>query len=312
MVMPVIKPGTPFIPMEPVLHPEAFDDENYGFQIKWDGTRIIAHLDGPVELFNRKMKKRTAQYPEVADALKEALRGTSAVLDGEIVTLSGGKPDFHQLMRRDRATDARTINHLATRIPVTYVVFDILYLKDKCLADLPFWQRDGILRSTLKSSDPVVVTDTFKGRGKALFAIVREKGLEGIVGKILESTYQVGKKSAKWLKIKNRQRTTALVGGFEAEGKQVRSLFLGQLVEGDLIYIGRASSGLDEETGRALYDFLSRRAENTCPFVNPPAVERRENLVWVLPSASVEVEFYDYTEKGYLRHPVIKRVELGL
>ncbi|ADL07035.1 RNA ligase family protein [Thermosediminibacter oceani] len=307
----MIKPGIPFIPMEPLPHPKPFDDEKYGFQIKWDGTRIVAHLSGGVELFNRKMKRRTAQYPEVAGTLSDVLGDSDAVLDGEMITLIGGKPSFQQLMRRDWATDPGTINYLASRIPVTYVVFDILYLNGKSLIDLPFSRRYHILKSTLRSSDPVVVTDTFPGRGIALYEIARERGLEGIVAKRLDSVYQIGKKSDKWLKIKNRREVTALVGGFLAEGKSVRSLFLGQLVEGELIYIGRASSGLGAETSRVLYDLLSKSAKESCPFANPPQIERREKPVWVSPSVAVEVEFLDYTDEGYLRHPVIRRVEFG-
>ncbi|MCG0275340.1 MAG: DNA ligase [Thermosediminibacteraceae bacterium] len=295
--------------MEPILHPEAFDDDSYGFQVKWDGTRIIAHIDGTVELFNRKMKKRTTQYPEIAARLSELFKGKSAVLDGEMIALIGGKPDFQKLMQRDWATDIRTIQYLSSKIPVTYVVFDILYLKERCLTDLSFSKRYEILRSTLSSSDPVVVTDTFPGRGTALFEVVKSKGLEGIVAKKLDSTYEIGKKSNKWLKIKNRRLITALVCGFLAEGKRVRSLLLGQLVEDELIYIGRASSGLDEEMGRFLYDYLSRLERKTCPFTNPPLLKRSEKPVWVLPSITVEVEFLDYTNEGYLRHPVIRKFE---
>ncbi|KXG77700.1 hypothetical protein AN618_08980 [Fervidicola ferrireducens] len=191
----MIKPGIPFIPMEPTSYPEAFDDESFGFQVKWDGTRILAHIDDAVELFNRKMKRRTKHYPEVVDALSRFFSHKSAVLDGEMIALCGGKPDFQNLMRRDMATEEATVKYLAAKIPVTYVVFDILYLNGKCLVDLPFSERYGILRGCLSSSDPVVVTDTFPGTGIALFEAVKEKGLEGIVAKKLDSRYEIGKKS---------------------------------------------------------------------------------------------------------------------
>jgi len=306
----MIKPGIPFIPMEPVPYPEPFDDTNFGFQVKWDGTRIIAHSHGNVELFNRKKSKRTKTYPEIVDALAEALKNTHAILDGEIIAIKDGKPNFHQLMRRDKASDLRTIKYLASRIPVTYVVFDILFWKEKSLIHLPFSQRDHILKSSLNSSDAVVVTDTFPGRGKALFDVIKEKGWEGIVAKRMDSIYEIGKKSEKWLKIKNRRQITALIGGFLSEGKKVRSLFLGQVLENDFVFIGRAGSGLDEVEKNLLFETLSNIIENNCPFSFPPDVKKGEKPVWVSPIISVEVEFFDYTEEGYLRQPVIRRINL--
>lgn len=304
----MIKPGTLFIPMEPVPHPEAFDDESFGFQVKWDGTRIVAHVDGTVELFNRKMKRRTIQYPEVVETLSRTLSGKSAVLDGEMIALAGGRPDFHSLMRRDRASEEATVKYLSARIPVTYVVFDVLYLDGKSLTDLPFSERDRILKESLPSRDPVVVTDTFPGMGTSLFEAVKEKGLEGVVAKKLESPYEIGKKSRKWLKIKNRRTITSLIGGFLSEGKKVKSLLLGLPAGGLLLYIGRVSSGLSEEKSRLLYEALSRLAAEKCPFLQLPPLSKKEKPVWVLPEISVEVEFLEYTEEGFLRHPVLKDI----
>ncbi|MCF6095502.1 DNA ligase [Thermovorax subterraneus] len=304
----MIKPGIPFIPMEPTPCREAFDDESFGFQVKWDGTRVLAHIDGKVELFNRKMKGRTKQYPEVVDALLRLFSGKSTVLDGEMIALLGGRPDFHNLMRRDMATDEAAVKYLASKIPVTYVVFDILYLDGRCLAELPFSERYGILKSSLQSRDPVVVTDTFPGTGISLFEAVKAKGLEGIVAKKLDSRYEIGKKSKKWLKIKNRRIITALVGGFLAEGKRVRSLFLGHLVEGHLVFIGRVSSGLDAEKSSALFDAFSRLITDECPFSALPPLSKKEKPLWVLPRTLVEVEFLEYTGEGFLRHPVLRGI----
>ncbi|MDN5331908.1 MAG: bifunctional non-ous end joining protein LigD [Tepidanaerobacteraceae bacterium] len=305
----MIKPGIPFIPMEPVSHPEAFDDESYGFQVKWDGTRILAHIGGGVELFNRKMNKRTKQYPEVVGALSRFFSGKSAVLDGEMIALLGGKPDFQNLMRRDMAVDEATVKYLTLKIPVTYVVFDILYLNGKCLVDLPFSERYSMLRTCLSSSDPVVVTDTFPGMGVALFEAVKEKGLEGIVAKKLDSLYEIGKKSKKWLKIKNRRTIHCLIGGFLVDGRKLKSVIVGRMMEGELIYLGRVFIGLDEEKRKLLYDVLSRLERKDCPFAKLPPLEKREKPVWVVPCITAEVEFLDYTSEGYLRQPVFRRIE---
>jgi len=197
------------------------------------------------------------------------------------------------------------------RIPVTYVVFDILYLDGKELTDLTFEARDRMLRSLIQSSEPVVATDTFLVTGTTLFDVVKQRGLEGIVAKRLDSPYEIGKKSGKWLKIKNRRLIDAVIGGYLAEGREVRSLLLGIFQDEDLIYIGRAGSGLKAAESRGLYDLLSKSRQAACPFNAPPPLAPREKPCWVKPRVLVRVEYLDFTDEGYLRHPVIKDIDLG-
>lgn len=305
----MIVPHTPFYPMEPEILRQPFDDPDFGFQIKWDGTRILAHVSGEVKLFNKKKKPRTPQYPEITEYLFDAFKGRSLILDGEIIALADGKPSFQQLMRRDWATDTATIKFLMPRIPVTYVVFDILYLDGKDLTGLPFEERDRLLKSLIKSSDPVVSTDTFLAAGTTLFDVVKQRGLEGIVAKMLDSPYEIGKKSGKWLKIKNRRLIDTVIGGYLAEGCEVRSLLLGIFQDGDLIYTGRAGSGLKASENRPLYDLLSGSRQAACPFNAPPPLGPREKPLWVRPRVRVRVEYLDFTDEGYLRHPVIKSID---
>lgn len=300
---------SPFYPMEPETFPRPFDDPDFGFQIKWDGTRILAHVSGEVKLFNRKKKSRTLQYPEIASSLFDIFKGRSLVLDGEIITLVNGKPSFQQLMRRDWASDPATVKSLMEKIPVTYVVFDILYLDGDELVNLTFQERDRLLKSLIPSIDPVVVTDTFPVIGTTLFDVVKQRGLEGIVAKRLDSRYEMGKKSNKWLKIKNKRLINARIGGYLAEGREVRSLLLGIFQDGDFIYIGRAGSGLKAAESRALYDLLSKSRVAACPFNTMPPLAAREKPCWVEPRLEIQVEYLDFTDEGYLRHPVIKGVD---
>lgn len=307
----MIKLFTPFIPMEPVNHPTPFDDETYGFQIKWDGTRIIAHIaPGKIQLFNRKKHIRTNQYPEITSHLSVMFGKSEIILDGEVIALIQGKPNFQQLMRRDWTTDPATIKHLISKVPVTYVVFDILYLNNNLLIDKPFRERDKILHDLVKSVDPVVLTDTFCGQGKLLFDIVKKQQLEGIVAKKLDSRYQVGKKNDKWLKIKNKRQLTATIGGFLYEGREVHSLLLGIYEDSSLIYIGRASSGLKANEARELFDRLHDLVTHSCPFSNPIPLTKHKKPMWVKPEFNIVVEYMDFTDDGLLRHPVIKQIKL--
>jgi len=302
---------TPFKPMEPVSRSSPFDDENYGFQIKWDGTRILAHISqGQIQLFNRKKHKRTKQYPEIVIFLANIFKSRDVILDGEIIALTNGKPNFQQLMRRDWATDPSTIKHLMSKIPVTYVIFDIIYLDGEPLIYKPFFERDSMLHNIIKSQDPVVLTDTFKERGTLLFELIRQKELEGIVAKRLDSRYQIGKKNDSWIKIKNKRQLTAMIGGFLYEGQEVRSFLLGIHEQQEFIFIGRASSGLKAKEAKEMYKMLQNYITDICPFSNAVPLIKRENVFWVKPRFTIEVEYMDFTEEGFLRHPVIKSIHL--
>lgn len=303
----MVKPFVPFFPTEPKICREPFDDIETGFQVKWDGVRILAHLkDGEVKLYNRKKHVRTRQYPEIAQTLK-ALMKHDIILDGEMVALKGGKPNFPQIIRRDFAVDDGTIKYLSKIIPVTYVVFDIVFYREKDLTSYAFKFRDELLKSLITSKDPIVVTDTVYTQGTALFSVVKEAELEGIVAKKLASPYRIGQKTSDWLKVKNFRTLTAIIGGFIFEGREVRSLLLGVFQGKDFIYVGRAGSGLNQDSSLLLFEKLNAIKTNLCPFINPPKISKRQHI-WVKPSIEVIVEYMEFTDDGLVRHPIIKQV----
>jgi len=303
----MVKPFVPFFPTEPNICREPFDDIETGFQVKWDGVRILAHLkDGEVKLYNRKKHVRTRQYPEIAQTLK-ALMKHDIILDGEMVALKGGKPNFPRIIRRDFAVDDGTIKYLSKIIPVTYVVFDIVFYREKDLTSYAFKFRDELLKSLITSKDPIVVTDTVYTQGTALFSVVKEAELEGIVAKKLASPYRIGQKTSDWLKVKNFRTLTAIIGGFIFEGREVRSLLLGVFQGKDFIYVGRAGSGLNQDSSLLLFEKLNAIKTNLCPFINPPQISKRQHI-WVKPSIEVIVEYMEFTDDGLVRHPIIKQV----
>jgi len=307
----MIKPFVPFLPMEPKMCREPFDDANTGFQVKWDGIRILAHIKaGQIQLYNRKKHVRTYQYPEIAQALK-ALINQDVILDGEVIALKEGKPSFPQVIRRDFAQDAGTIKYLTRLIPVTYVVFDIVYYNED-LTSRTFKFRDELLKSLTFSKDPVVVTDTVYERGTALFSVVKETGLEGIVAKKLESLYRIGQKTSDWLKIKVFRSLTAKIGGFVCQGREVRSLLLGEYQGNEFVYLGRAASGLNQEKAYMLFEKLNKIKVSNSPFTIPSQMQinKKQPICWVKPSIEVIVEYMEFTDEGLLRHPVIKEVVL--
>ena len=185
---------------------QPFDSEEHLFEIKWDGTRMLAFVDGDgSRLVNRHRAERTLQYPELA-CLGELPAGV--ILDGEVVVLHEGRPDFGRLLSRDQAGSALKIRLSARSMPATYMVFDLLYEAYESLLDRPLFERRRRLRQLLVDLDhpQVVFSEGIVGAGRVLFEEVCRQGLEGVVAKRLSSRYRPGKRTTAWLKIKPRLR----------------------------------------------------------------------------------------------------------
>lgn len=291
--------------MEPKIFKKPFDSPEFGFQVKWDGIRILAHIKhGNTLLFNRKKANKTIQYPEITTALSKLFPKSNLILDGEMISLHNGKPRFDYIVKRDFLQDAQSIIYLMQKIPVQYVVFDILYWENKLLLDLPFYKRDNLLKNIIKSQYPVVTIDTFNRCGRSLSEVIKQRNLEGIVAKKLDSPYIIGKKTNYWLKIKNWRKIDTLIGGYIPQHNKVRSLLIGIFQENKFMYIGKVASGLNEEQAEKLFFNLSKNRIPHTPFINPP-IKTPEDVFWVKPTVKVKVEYIDFTEKGQLRHPRI-------
>src|SRR5436853_6883749 len=103
-----------------------FDSQQHLFEIKWDGIRCLAFIEASrVRLHSRQYLEITSQFPELA-CLAQLPSGT--VLDGELVILQEGKPSFRQIQQRPMLQNRARIGHLSRSLPVTYMVFDLLYL----------------------------------------------------------------------------------------------------------------------------------------------------------------------------------------
>ena len=291
-------------PMEPVLIKKPFDDERYIYQIKWDGIRILSYLTpGTVSLYTRKGNERTATYPEFAD-LKKYLRGNSAILDGEVVVFGDkGIPSFNRVLKRDLA--ARVTKELQEKYPAVYVVFDLLFLNGRLLTEMPLTKRQEILAESLETSARIAVCDSYE-KGTDLFNIMEQKGMEGIVAKEKGGLYHPGQKYKTWLKVKCRREIDAIVGGITLENGRITSLLLGIRQEEELLYVGRALTGLNNKDLVQLGRIAQEYGAAVPPFQQRPKVERGLKTVWLPPLLTAHIEFLEWSEHGMLRQPVIK------
>jgi bifunctional non-homologous end joining protein LigD len=295
--------------MEPVASRAIPEGSEWLAQIKWDGVRVLAYYDGArTQLFNRKLRERTLHYPELAD-VPSYCGAKSAILDGEVIALgSDGKPDFHEVMRRDGIRRMERVERLMDLVPVTYMVFDLLYLDGEWLTRMPLQERLERLSEVIVPSARVQVV-TSHADGQQLFDVVKQHGMEGVVVKRIDSPYRIGEKTGEWRKIKNYRDLVAVVGGFTRDDAGVANALLLGLYDADgrFLYIGHAGTGkLSRRDWKALTAALQALVTRQRPFANMP--ERYRNALWVVPRITVRVQFAEWTEGRSLRQPSIQAI----
>jgi bifunctional non-homologous end joining protein LigD len=279
------------------LTDEPFDDAGWIYEIKWDGYRAVSYLNkGEVEILSRNNLSFTQKFTEVTAALK--LWNVNAVIDGEIVAMNNeGAANFQQL--QNFATKGESIH-------LEYYVFDILWLDGKDLTGLTLLERKGILESILPEDDSVIkFSDHIEEKGKELFELATQRGLEGIMAKKSDSTYTTNFRSKLWLKIKNNKRLEAIICGF-TEGRKSRkhfgALVLGKYDGDKLIYNGHTGTGFNEKSLKEVERKLAPLVTDKMPF----AIKPKTNMpvTWVKPKLVCEIKFSEITDEGILRHPV--------
>ena len=296
-------------PMRAVLDDLPVNEDGWGFEIKWDGMRAIAFLDGDrLRLQSSRLADVTVSFPELAD-LPAALGVQSAVLDGELVAFDEeGRPSFGLLQQRMHVTNLADVRRRAAAVPVTYVVFDLLALDGNDLTGEPLTERRRVLEALLPPGPRWRVATYQVGDGDALLAAAEEHGLEGVMAKRLDSRYEVGRRSPAWRKVKVRRRQELVVGGWHpgqaGRAGLVGSLHVGYHEDGALRYAGRVGSGFTGAELTRVGRLLAGLATDTCPFDPPPPRLVTRTAHWVRPELVAEVAFGSWTTDGVLRHPV--------
>jgi bifunctional non-homologous end joining protein LigD len=294
-------------PMLATLLEQPFSDPDWLFEIKWDGERALTWIaDGKATLRSRTGKDITAQYPELA-CLPEAFHAKRVIVDGEIVVLDErGHSDFERLQERMHVRAPSSA--LIERHPATYYAFDLLYCDGYDLRDAALLERKELLRRILRPDKcpggRVRFSDHQAEKGKELFELARQEGLEGVIGKRADSHYS-GSRSTSWVKIKATRVLDAVVGGWTAPRgarEHFGSLLLGLYEDGKLRFIGHVGSGFDNKKIAAIMGELRPLAVAKCPFEQAP--ETNEKAFWVKPELVARVRFAGLTQERRLRAPV--------
>jgi bifunctional non-homologous end joining protein LigD len=274
---------------------EPFNHPDWIFETKLDGFRAIAVINstGKARLWSRNRLQLEPKFPTVRDAVEE-LNLRSTVLDGEIVALDEkGIPWFQLLQKWQKRPTA----------PVAYVLFDLLWDNERDLTGKSVVQRRERLQEIITPVPGIQVGGYVENRGIDLFRLAKEKGLEGIIAKRKASTYQAGRHSSDWLKIKARLQQEFVIGGF-TEGKGSRkhfgALLLGACRNGKLHYFGHSGSGFSEKALKETLERLRPLFTAKSPFDNPPKIP--EKIQWIKPSLVCEVAFAEWTEDEQMQN----------
>jgi bifunctional non-homologous end joining protein LigD len=286
------------------------DERGWVFEIKWDGVRALAYsTPGELRLESRNLKEITGQYPELG-RLNRALSSHAAILDGEIVAFDEqGRPSFAALQRRMHVGSPAQAKRLAKASPVTYMIFDVLWLDGHSLMGLAYEERRARLQELALSGEAWQTPEHLTGAGEDVLAATAEQQLEGIVAKRLDSSYEPGARSTSWVKIKNVGRQELVVGGWlPGEGRRkerIGALLVGVYdPDGAFRYAGRVGTGFTDSELDRLVKLLAPLRREDSPFTageRPP-----KGAVFCAPQLVVEVEFTAWTAAGSLRHPSYK------
>ncbi|MBD0379654.1 ATP-dependent DNA ligase [Paenibacillus sedimenti] len=297
----------PIKPFEPVIAEEKPKGGDWIAQIKWDGVRMLSYFDGrQVSLVNRKLNNRTLQYPEFLSPARYC-NASSFILDGEMIALSNGKPSFHEIMKRDSLRSALSIGRGVKQTQVTYMIFDVLFCNGAWVVDQSLQERQHLLESIIIPQNDVQIVRNFMD-AEALYALMEQHHMEGIIYKNVKSTYLIDGKDRRWQKRKVMRDLYAVIGGVTFRGKVVNSLLLGLYDEsGRLVYIGHAGTGkLSNQEWRDLTQRIEPDVRVSRPFINEP--ERNKDAVWLEPKLTVKVQFLEWTPGLTMRQPSIQAI----
>ena len=278
------------------------EGEDWLYELKYDGYRILAYIEGnSVRLITRNGRDYTTRYPDVAYSLIDWANGRAMILDGEmVITDTAGKTDFQALQNFIKNPHASNL---------TYIVFDLLALNGADLRGQHLIERKGTLEALMKDAPKnLYYSRHVRGNGKESFVAACEAGMEGIVGKKIDSIYH-GARNADWIKLKCDQRQEFVIVGYTLSNKRtsgVSSLLLGVYEGGELVYVGRAGSGLSEADMKELEENFTGIKKMEPPFKFAPKPRANEKVTWLEPELVAEIKFAEWTEDNLLRQASFK------
>lgn len=281
---------------------KAPEGDNWLFEVKYDGYRILAFIErGGVRLVSRNGNDYTGRFRNAADSLADWAAGRAMVLDGEMAVIDPtGRTDFEALQNYMRNPNGKNL---------TYLIFDILSLDGEDLREKSLIDRKKTLETLMENAPAnLYFSKHIEGKGKESFEAACRAKLEGIVGKKKDSVYS-GTRNGDWIKLKCDNRQEFVIGGYSVTDKKaggISSLILGVYDGDDLVYTGRAGTGLSERDITELESLFSNIKKEESPFKKPPKARTGEKIFWLEPRFAAEVKFAEWTKENLLRQASFK------
>ncbi|TXE05509.1 DNA ligase D [Gelidibacter salicanalis] len=278
-----------------------FNDKNWIYELKYDGYRAVSTItNGTVELYSRNGISLNEKFKIIHEQL-EHLEHT-AILDGEIVVLDQtGLPQFNALQNYDA-------EH--TEGSLVYYIFDLLHLNGHDTINLPLLDRKELLKELLPDLPHIQYCDHVEAMGITVYEQAINLGMEGVIAKKADSTYEINVRSSNWLKFKKIENTETIICGYTQSttiSRKFASLILGMVEDDELVYVGTCGSGFSEAQISELYNKFKVLETDTPVFDIGKHLKGRE-AVWLIPKLVCEVKFSEWTPSKVMRHPVFLRM----
>lgn len=277
-----------------------FDSEDYIFELKFDGARCIAYLDGQkTDLRNKRNKDINQTFPEFKYIYKNVKQ--PCILDGELIVMKNGKPDFHALLSRSLKTDKFKIDIASKRNPANFIAYDILQINDKILVDLPLIERKKILQENLIENERISYSRYIEKEGIKFFNLAKEKELEGIIAKQKNSKYYLGKRSKVWQKIKVMHEAYVVICGYIEVDQGGIDLLMGAYnKDNQLIYLGNIH-GISKTDREIIIEFSKKNYSKPLFKVN---LEKK--IFWLKPELVGLIKYMTRNETGRMRQAIFQ------
>jgi DNA ligase D-like protein (predicted ligase) len=272
------------------------------WEIKLDGWRMeVVKTGGRVTLYSRRGKNFNAQFSYISRELENLPNET--VIDGEVVAVDEeGRPSFNLLQ-----------NYASDQSRIVYYAFDIPIYNGYDLMRRPLFERREVLRSVIRAEGHVGISEASDKPLAEMLKFTQAHGLEGIVAKRADSSYQPGLRTGIWSKYRFNRCQEFVVGGYVPSQLGIDSLVLGVYRDKKLYYTARVRAGFIPATRRRVFEAIQHLISTKCPFVNLPQMEpgrwgegltaeKMKQCVWLKPEAVAEIAFLEWTGEDHLRH----------
>nr|WP_230584784.1 RNA ligase family protein [Lysinibacillus sphaericus] len=281
-----------FKPIKPMLVSTGttlINTDDWIYEIKMDGWRILIHKDGDrIEAFTREGNNVTSKFPEL-NLVAESITEHTAIIDTEGVVFRNGVSNFEDFAYRGLLTNQDKILDATSTNPVTFVAFDIL-ATNKPLLNEPLTKRKEWLSEVIEPSNYLVEVPSIKGDGSSIYQLTKEKGMEGVVGKHCTSIYKTNQRTKDWLKYKHFKTIETTILGY----KETPFTLIVGLADNYKI-IAKVEFGFKQEEKAAFRQIAKQLI-----------VKLEGGVVWLEPLLNCKVQYLDKTSNGLLRHVSFK------